>query len=191
MSGTIKATYILVQAEVRYWEDATVNGIEDIDGTLIPMRVGSRWRPIIALSDGQVMGWPEGKTADIHYKVCDQGEYWLLGDDMDQPVAKWKGYYVPNSFLCHGNGVHGYGDYIIFNVGPDGFIEGWESPEINSEEWELLIQPEDEGNQEPTVTIPKSVFDDLMHDQKILAALHRNGVENWEWYEDAIDGVEE
>ena len=32
------AKYIEVIAEVRYWEDATVNGKEDHDGAMIPMR---------------------------------------------------------------------------------------------------------------------------------------------------------
>jgi len=27
-----------VQANVRYWEDATVNGVEDEEGTLMPCR---------------------------------------------------------------------------------------------------------------------------------------------------------
>lgn len=121
------ATYIEVCAEVRYWEDASVNGIEDEDGELIPSRVNEMWRPVIRLSDGMVMDWPQGTTADIHYKVCDAGEYWLLDGDRKR-VAKWAGFYVPNDFLCHGG--DGYGDYIIFKVGPDGMIEKYREPEI-------------------------------------------------------------
>jgi hypothetical protein len=41
----MKATYIEVSAGVRYWEDATVNGTEDADGTLIPARKGDTWAP--------------------------------------------------------------------------------------------------------------------------------------------------
>jgi hypothetical protein len=29
----MNATYIEVRAQVRYWEDATINGTEDTDGT--------------------------------------------------------------------------------------------------------------------------------------------------------------
>jgi hypothetical protein len=112
---------------VRYWEDATVNGTEDTDGTLIPTRVNESWRPVIRLADGMVMDWPQGTTADIHYKVCDAGEYWLL-DDERKRVAKWAGFYVPGDFLCHGD--NGYGDYIIFKVGADGLIEKYRAPEI-------------------------------------------------------------
>ena len=123
----MQATYIEVRAEVRYWEDATVNGQEDADGTLTPARVNESWRPVIRLADGLVMDWPQGTTADIHYKVCDAGEYWLL-DDGRKRVAKWAGFYVPGEFLCHGD--NGYGDYIILKVGADGLIAGWSAPEI-------------------------------------------------------------
>ena len=85
-----RAVYLEVEAEVRYWEDATVNGQEDADGTLIPFKFGTLWTPVIRLSDGKVMSWPEGTTADIHYKVCDAGEYWLA--DEDGRIAKWGGF---------------------------------------------------------------------------------------------------
>ena len=124
----MQATYLEVVAEVRYWDDATVNGIEDTNGTLMPLRNGNYWNPVIRLADGMVMDWPHGSTADIHYKVCDQGEYWLL-DANRKRIAKWDGYYVPNDFLCHGD--NGYGDYIIFEVGADGLIKNYRMPEIS------------------------------------------------------------
>lgn len=122
-----KAKYLEASAEVRYWEDATVNGVQDADGTLIPLRNGDCWVPLIRLVDGLVMDWPQGTTADIHYKVCDAGEYWLL-DDERKRVAKWAGFYVPDKFLCHGN--KGFGDYIIFKVGTDGLIENYRAPDV-------------------------------------------------------------
>jgi len=120
-------TYIDVSAEVRYWEDATINGQEDSDGKLTPLRSGKNWCPVIRLADGLVMGWPADTKADIHFKVCDQGEYWLL-DENRQRIAKWSGYYVPNDFLCHGD--QGYGDYIIFTVQESGAIKSFKKPEI-------------------------------------------------------------
>lgn len=117
--------YIEVSAGVRYWEDATVNGIEDHDGSLIPARHGELWLPVIRLADGVVMDWPTDTEADIHYKVCDAGEYWLLDADR-QRIAKWAGFYVPDRFLCHGD--NGYGDYIIFKVGAGGAIQKWRQP---------------------------------------------------------------
>lgn len=126
-----QAEYIEVSAGVRYWEDATVNGVRDENGTLVPFRSGDLWCPVIRLADGVVMDWPEGMQASIHYKVCDAGEYWLQ-DGERKRVAKWGGYYVPGEFLCHGD--NGYGDYIIFNVGPDGRIAKWRRPAIEEAE---------------------------------------------------------
>ena len=65
--------YLRATCGVRYWEDATVNGKEDTDGTLIPLRDGDTWKVTIDLATGIIEGWPEGTTAKIHYKVCDEG----------------------------------------------------------------------------------------------------------------------
>ena len=123
----MQATYIEVSAGVRYWDDATVNGTTDTDGTLIPLRKGDNWEPVIRLADGMVMDWPQDTTADVHFKVCDAGEYWLLNDARKR-VAKWAGFYVPDDFLCPGE--NGYGDYIILKVGVDGQIENWRTPPV-------------------------------------------------------------
>ena len=69
---------LLIDANVRYWEDATVNGVSDDDGDLIPCREGDSWRPIINIDSGLITNWEKGKDASIHYKVCDDGEYWRL-----------------------------------------------------------------------------------------------------------------
>ena len=136
---TLLATHIEVQADVRYWEDATVNGIEDVDGDMIFGRVHSLnsdyWHVRIDLSKGKIENWPEEMTASIHYKVCDSGSYWLT-DLIGTRLAKWIDYYVPNDILCHGD--TGYGDYIILNVGPDGMIKNYNAAKINSEEWQPL-----------------------------------------------------
>lgn len=128
------AAYIKVEAGVRYWEDAKVNGELDEDGTLIPCRVGSTWCPIIHLASGKVMGWPDGTTAYVHYKVCDAGRYWLLDEDSN-PLAHLNGY-VPSDFLCHGD--NGYGDYIIMSIGADGQIANYRRPRAAGDQWEPL-----------------------------------------------------
>lgn len=136
MGGLIEqANHIEVEAEVRYWEDASVNGVEDTDGTLIPGRAGDLWKIQIDLLDGIVVDWPAGIEADIHYKVCDQGEYWLT-DVSGKRLAKWKGHYVPGDFLCHGD--NGYGDYIIMSVAVGGGIVRYEKPLIDADEWSAL-----------------------------------------------------
>jgi len=129
------AAFIEVEAGVRYWEDASVNGAPDEDGTLIPFREGDLWRPKINLETGAVVDWPEGMTADVHYKVCDAGTYWLL-DANGSRIAKREDNYVPGAFLCHGD--NGYGDYIILSIGADGKIASYSRPTPKPEDWELL-----------------------------------------------------
>jgi hypothetical protein len=126
---------LIVAAGVRYWEDGQVNGIPDNDGTLIPLRSGDLWRPAIDLTTGKILCWPDGTVADVHYKVCEAGEYWL--EDREWRRAKWKGDYVPTDLLCHGSNSNGYGDYIILKVEPDGQIADWRTPELDPEQWEL------------------------------------------------------
>ena len=129
----IDPAYILVDAGVRYWEDAEVNGVADEDGTLIPGRAGDSWKAKISLAEGRIENWPAGTTASIHYKVCDDGRY-ALTDAEGTVLARLDGY-VPGDFLCHGD--NGYGDYIILDVGPDGKIENYERPTELSEAWEV------------------------------------------------------
>jgi hypothetical protein len=127
------AAILIVKAGVRYWEDAIVNGERDKLGSLIPFRNCDAWIPQISLEEGRILNWPQGTTADIHYKVCDAGEYWL--EELGCRKAKWKGDYVPDSLLCHGD--TGFGDYIIMKVEADGKIAGWRKPEIDAEQWQL------------------------------------------------------
>lgn len=125
------ARYLRVRAEVRYWEDARLNGVEDTEGK-IPMRSGECWLPIIDLRTGAVLEWPVGITAKVHYKVCDAGEYWLLNEKR-QRIAKWKGYYVPDALLCIDSA--GHGDYIILTIGADGFIVNWRFNGLDPDQW--------------------------------------------------------
>lgn len=129
------AKTLIVEAEVRYWEDAAINGVQDSDGSLIPLRRGDFWCPVIDLDTGAIRGWPDGTSARIHYKVCDAGEYWL-GDEQGRKRWKWKDHYVPDRFLCVGD--EGYGDYIILKVQANGRIEGWSIPTIDTAEWAAL-----------------------------------------------------
>lgn len=134
MSTFENARFIEVDAGVRYWEDSYLNGEPDTDGK-VPLRHGDGWCPVIELATGRILNWPEGVKANIHYKVCDEGFYWLL-DEAKARIAKWRGYYVPNDFLCVGD--NGYGDYIIFKIGGDGLVIGWRKPGIDGEEWEAI-----------------------------------------------------
>lgn len=117
--------YLQAYAGVRYWEDATVNGQEDTEGTLIPCRDGDSWSPKISLRYGYIVGWPQGTKAQIHYKVCDDGKYSLLDIEGDE-VVSIEGY-VPDIMCPEGDG---YGDYIIMNVNQDGYISNW-NPDLS------------------------------------------------------------
>lgn len=130
-----QATHIEVEAAPRYWEDTEVNGVFDEDGNLIFGRAGDLWKIRVDLAAGKVENWPSDQTAAIHYKVCDAGEYWL-SDAEGRRLAKWKGHYVPDDFLCHGE--EGFGDYIILNVAADGLIQNYRRPAINPDRWNIL-----------------------------------------------------
>lgn len=119
---TIEVTVktLKVKAGARYWEDATVNGIEDSEGTLMPFIDGDYWCPEIDIDTGIIANWPNGTTAKVHYKVCDDGEYTLI-DEAGNEVMKTEGY-VPNCLCPKKNG---YGDYIIMDIDGNGKIENW------------------------------------------------------------------
>lgn len=117
---SVPVRYLHAECGVRYWEDATVNGVEDTEGKLIPCRADDDWAPIIDLETGKIEDWPQGTVASIHYKVCDDGGYALLDANKKQ-VAAIDGYVI--DMMCpEGNG---FGDYVIMHVGADGTIENW------------------------------------------------------------------
>lgn len=132
----VDVEYLVVEAGVRYWEDAAVNGVSDDHGVMIPFRVGDKWKPIIELETGIIPGWPTDTTADVHYKICDDGEYWLA-DRHKNKLAKRKDDYVPDDLLCVGD--CGYGDYIILKIDEGGQITGWRKPHIIPGAWKYVV----------------------------------------------------
>ena len=61
----------------------------------------------------------------MHYKVCDEGTYTLLDQDMAKIVEIES--YVPN---CIGK----YGDYIVMEIDEDGYIEGFSFGQDDADE---------------------------------------------------------
>ncbi len=118
----VEIKYCQLRAGVRYWEDSEVNGVEDTDGILIPCRVGELWCPQINVDTGVIVNWEQGKTAKVHYKVCDAGSYYLQ-DEYGEDVLSIEEDYVPNK-LIPGE----YGDYIIMSIDENGKIAEWETP---------------------------------------------------------------
>lgn len=111
-----------VRANVRYWENTEVNSEADTDGTLMPCREGGLWCPVIDLDSGQILNWEKGKSANVHYKVCDEGIYYLK-DNEGNVVLSIEEDYVPKMMCPKENG---YGDYIIMDIDGNGFIQDWE-----------------------------------------------------------------
>lgn len=127
---TVEVKYLQVRAGVRYWEDGTVNGqVDDNDNPTMPCRdADGCWSPLIEIDTGRIIGWPAGTTASIHYKVCDDGRYALLGDDKTEIFAV-EGYVPPI--------ISPHSDYIIMDITPDGEIAEWS---VDVEQFEELMQ---------------------------------------------------
>ena len=121
--------YLFVEAGVRYWKDAIIDGIEDKDGNIhgipdengtIPCRDGDCWKPLININTGKIVNWTQGVKASINYKVCDNGTYKLLDANME--LIKKIRDYVPKMLSPK---EEGWGDYIIMDIDPDGQIRDW------------------------------------------------------------------
>ena len=99
----VDVRFLQVDADVRYWEDGTVNGENDSDDRpTMPFASANGWRPLIEVDTGAIVGWPGGTTAETHYKVCDAGRYSLL--DGDRNVVFVLDNYVP-SIMCPGTAM--------------------------------------------------------------------------------------
>ena len=117
----VEITTLEINAKVRYWEDATINGIEDENGDLTPCKNGEMWQPVINIDTGVITNWKNGVKADIHFKVCDAGSYYLK-DAEGNTVLAIEQDYVPNIACPKKNG---YGDYIIMDIDENGQIANW------------------------------------------------------------------
>ena len=118
----VEVKYLKVDAGVRYWDDATINGIVDTNGDLIPLRVGDRWVIVIDVETGIIKNWPTGTVADVHYKVCDDGIYHLIDENWNTIIIK-EGY-VPKILDLYRDS---YGDYIIMKIDSTGMIKEWKN----------------------------------------------------------------
>lgn len=118
----MKIERIKVKAYVRYWEDTSINGVEDTeDGENVPCKQGELWCPVINVETGIIENWEQGITAFIHYKITDCCG-WELLDSNGQVVKSQEDGYVPKT-LCPAE--NGYGDYIIMNIDENGQIAKW------------------------------------------------------------------
>lgn len=113
----VEIKHIYIEAPVRYEE-------EDIPYDF-PLRVGGVWRAKVEIDTGKIIDWPEGRTGDMHMKVCDSGSYTLL-DDRGFVVVGRRQDYVPK--IVPGE----YGDYIILTIDANGIITNWpKKPDVS------------------------------------------------------------
>lgn len=116
-----------VQAAVRYWDDAAING-EDYpeSGEGFPCKEGDCWHIVIDIETGRILNWPIGNNANVNFKVCDCCRY-SITDQTGQIVISHDGY-VPDVLSPGGEG---YGDYIIMEIDEDGIIQNWNKEKIH------------------------------------------------------------
>lgn len=154
ITRTIKAEqdirYLRATMGVRYWVDCQYsedNGnswnlnFPDTDEEserimkLIPCvvrkdigyRENNYWELLIDLDEGKVVNWPEGFRISTWFKVCDDGEYVFLDENMNEVInitKEYEQYYVPD-FLEIGD--EGYGDYVYLDIDGDGNIKDFDT----------------------------------------------------------------
>lgn len=84
-----------------------------------PFRKGDVWSVVVDGDTGRIRDWPAGVSGKCYLKVVDEGVYQLLGPD-DCFLTELHDY-VPACIPQE------YGDYIDFDIGPDGAVKGWKS----------------------------------------------------------------
>ena len=117
----VPVTHLKAFMDVRYWEDAEVDGVDESDEEpLIPFYSPNGWQIFVDLETGKIDGWPKGVTAKTHYKVADAGIYSLLNAAGEVVVER--DWYVPSMLYPNADG---FGDYVILNINEDGIIKDW------------------------------------------------------------------
>lgn len=119
---SLDVKYLYAELGVRYWDDGIVNGIEDDEGQLIPLRKGDYWCLNIDVDGGFIVNWPKGTVADVHYKVCDDGLY-ILRNEYNKKLFEVEECYVPSILSPGGDG---FGDYVIMSIDETGYIDDWD-----------------------------------------------------------------
>lgn len=107
----IDIRYISIDVAVRYGE-------EDIPNDF-PLRVGDAWKAIVDIDTGMIHDWPVGQAGELSMKVCDQGTYQLLDENMIL-IA-----FIEDDYVPHGVVPGRYGDYIELNIDATGRIANW------------------------------------------------------------------
>jgi hypothetical protein len=107
-----QATTIKCELAVQYGEEDIPNNFPGRNGDLLTI--------VLDLNTKKVRDWPaDYGEAGCHMKVCDQGTYTLI-DDVGEEIVRIENDYVPSCIPQQ------YGDYVEFDIAPDGTLIGWE-----------------------------------------------------------------
>ena len=107
----VEITHVKISVHVRYDEEQIPKNF--------PLRRGDIWEALVNIDTGVISGWPQGKPAEMHLKVCDGGTYTLLSPS-GEVLAAIENDYVPNA-LIPGE----YGNYIHLIIDATGKITNW------------------------------------------------------------------
>ena len=113
------------------FEDGDVNGeSDDDDNPRIPcIDKDGRWNILIDIKDGKILNWEKGTTAEVYYKVVDDGIYTVYDNNMN--VVKEKDGYVPKIMDFNDrDGSYGFGDYLGLEIDENGNIIDWPKKRI-------------------------------------------------------------
>lgn len=126
--------YFKVSAKPRFIEDAWINNQRDTDDYEIITGMKPKmpfldtdftWNIIIDLETGKILNWPEGTTAKVHYKVCDECSCGIYDENMHGKLVED---YVPK-ILAYSDDSYGFGDYIILDIESDGHLKDFPTGE--------------------------------------------------------------
>jgi hypothetical protein len=137
--------YLKIEANPRYLEDTYLNEKEDEKGEIcIYDNTTGMLDFIIDMVEGKILGWDNTQEAKIHYKIVDEGKYYLIEYIAQYMYVIRKEYYscyVVDELLVIND--KGYGDYMIMEVDKDGYIKNYPSYDMlidflnDNEKWEI------------------------------------------------------
>jgi len=116
ITKTFTAMYLAVLVYPEDWEDAVVGGVKDVNGLMVPHRIGFYWSFQIVIDTGQVVDWPEGTRVVVRYLIR-EGEYWLL----DESGTSFHTQSEMPEMLC----ADGYTGRLAITIDENGCIENW------------------------------------------------------------------
>jgi len=119
--------YLKVVANPRYLEDTYLNGKEDKEGEICIYDNDKQILDfVIDMVEGKILNWNNTQGAKIHYKIADEGKYYLIeyiSQHMYSIKKEYSSYYVVDELLAIDR--NGYGDYMIMEVDKNGYIKNY------------------------------------------------------------------